>query len=250
MDGRGKPQRLSRAKRAVVHVVEAVCWSQRNVQVPTAAGQTANRCDSDGEVGETRAARCRNVPSAAPGANCDLLSQSQPVPASLNPLLAAGGDRPRMPWCDWGFGTHRDQPRSSLFTARRPPSPPLSGRSQEAGVLPLEGTGDAGSCMCCPALASRSAGTRCLLQGPLHSSQPPLGPPPAIGCHPLVTPRGRLPVTHHLPHAAKLSCPEAPPRPAQGQVPALTTTRRHSPTHCHSPTHSCAVKVRTCLYTM
>lgn len=44
----------------------------------------------------------------------------------------------------------------------------LSGRSQERECCRWMAQATAGPCMCCPALASRSAGTRCLLQGPLQ----------------------------------------------------------------------------------
>ena len=69
-------------------------------------------------------------------------------------------------------------PRSAGSAPGRSPSqrPPVVG-GQEAGALPLDGTVDAGPCRhhACASQhsASRSAGTRCLLQQPLLSSRAP-----------------------------------------------------------------------------
>lgn len=74
-EGRSKPHQLPRAKRAFLHVFEAVCLlvaDANDTNRPTGVtvmGKSARRGQQ----------RCRNVPSAAPGANCNLLNQSQPV---------------------------------------------------------------------------------------------------------------------------------------------------------------------------
>ena len=129
-------------------------------------------------------------------------AQTATCSTSFNPSLAAGGDRPRMPWCDWGFGTHRDMPRSSLRRARPHRSPagsqpvqPAQPSSHPQWPGPRSGSAAAGwhrrrRAHACAAqhwpVAAQERGACCKV--PCNSSQPPPWPPPLIGCHPAVTP--------------------------------------------------------------
>lgn len=105
------------------------------------------------------------------------------------------GNRGSHPWCDWGSGTHREMGNQRLSW---PPD-----RHTRPCLLSAKASSFSGSRMaatkkrecCCstaqstlamhvlPALANRSGRSRCLLQGPLHPSQPPLMSPLWIGCH-------------------------------------------------------------------
>ncbi len=153
------------------------------------------------------------------------LRPGHPVSTSLNPSLAAGGDRPRMPWCDWGFGTHRDMPRSSL---RRTASAALQPRRHPQWPQPSSGSAAArwhrrcGLMHVLPNIGQSQRRNQVLAaRSPALFTAPTRAAPCdwlSPGCH---FPPSRLPVTHHLPNPAQAELPRGQPRAKFQRSPPL-----------------------------